>query len=171
MANGTKELYTSPIKIEDEINEFSDRPVKGKTLYKKLKELEDGTLPDTAAASAGDALVLDEDKNPKWGEAGGGTVVVTFTESGGSITGADKTPDEIKRAVLDGKLVFGRIIESIYSGRTFICTKVGTYMGMMSMCTFASVYGYDGGATTDEVVVIDTVYTDIVTWSWVLRTI
>ena len=73
MANGTKELHTSPITIEDEINEFSEKPVQGKTLYKKLKELEDGILPDTAAASIGDALVLDNDKNPTWGSAGGST--------------------------------------------------------------------------------------------------
>lgn len=72
MANGTKELSTSPITIEDEISEFSEKPVKGKTLYKKLKELEDGTLPDTAAASAGDVLTLDEDKKPTWAPPSGG---------------------------------------------------------------------------------------------------
>lgn len=65
MANGTKELHTSPITIEDEINEFSEKPVQGKTLYKRV-------LPDASSASAGDALVLDDDKNPTWGSAGGG---------------------------------------------------------------------------------------------------
>ena len=38
MANGSKELHTSPIKIDDEINEFSERPVSNRALYEALQK-------------------------------------------------------------------------------------------------------------------------------------
>ena len=117
MANGTKELNTSPITIEDEINEFSEKPVQGKTLYKKLKELEDGTLPDTTAASAGNALVLDEDKNPVWAAGGGGggnggiaivnlISIESIDEGSKIVTTFDKTFNEIYELVVSKTPVF-----------------------------------------------------------------
>ena len=44
------------ITIEDEIKEFSDKPVKSAALYKKVKELESRAVPDYSSASEGDVL-------------------------------------------------------------------------------------------------------------------
>ncbi len=51
------------ITIEDEIKEFSDKPVKSSALFKALEEK---GVPDVSEASAGDVLSLDEDKKPTW---------------------------------------------------------------------------------------------------------
>lgn len=60
------------ITIEDEIKEFSDKPVKSSALYKKVKELEANAVPDASEASVGDVLSLDEDKKPTWSAPSGG---------------------------------------------------------------------------------------------------
>lgn len=57
------------ITIEDEIKEFSDKPVKSSALYKALEEK---GVPDSSEASAGDVLSLDEDKKPTWAAPSGG---------------------------------------------------------------------------------------------------
>lgn len=57
------------ITIEDEIKEFSDKPVKSSALFKKFK---DAGVPDSSEASAGDVLSLDEDKKPTWSAPSGG---------------------------------------------------------------------------------------------------
>ena len=48
------------ITIEDEIKEFSDKPVKSSALFKALEEK---GVPDSSEASVGDVLSLDEDKS------------------------------------------------------------------------------------------------------------
>lgn len=53
------------ITIEDEIKEFSDKPVKSSALFNALKER---GVPDSSEASAGDVLSLNEDKKPTWTE-------------------------------------------------------------------------------------------------------
>lgn len=62
MSNGTKELHTSPITMEDEIKEFSNKPVKSSALYKKFgevdKAIQEGSLPEATGADYDKMLIL-----------------------------------------------------------------------------------------------------------------
>lgn len=98
------------ITIEDEIKEFSDKPVKSSALFKKFK---DAGVPDSSEASAGDVLSLDEDKKPTWAAPGGGMpddlMIVEITwDSELENYVVNKTIDEI----LD------------HNGKPFICIDV-----------------------------------------------
>lgn len=65
------------ITIEDEIKEFSDKPVKSSALYKKVKELESNAVPDSSEASVGDVLTKGED-GIGWSAPGGGTSTIGY---------------------------------------------------------------------------------------------
>lgn len=93
------------ITIEDEIKEFSDKPVKSSVLYKKVKELESNAVPDASEASVGDVLTKGEDgigwSAPSGG--GGGAVVVTVTgPDDDGYYHTNKTPRELYAAYLEG---------------------------------------------------------------------
>jgi hypothetical protein len=81
------------ITIEDEIKEFSDKPVKSSALYKKVKELESNAVPDASEANVGDVLTKGEDGIGWAAPSGGGgewtpdyTLNITETQSGLKIT-------------------------------------------------------------------------------------
>ena len=82
------------ITIEDEIKEFSDKPVKSSALYKKVKELESNAVPDASEANVGDVLTKGEDGIGWSAPSGGGggewtpdyTLNITETQSGLKIT-------------------------------------------------------------------------------------
>lgn len=65
-------------------------------------------LPSTEAASAGDVLSLDDNKDPKWAapNGGGGVLVVNVTEPEADLHVCDKTAGEMLEACKTGIVVF-----------------------------------------------------------------
>lgn len=120
------------ITIEDEIKEFSDKPVKSSALFKALEEK---GVPDSSEASVGDVLTKGEGgvgwETPSGG--GGGIMTTHLTElpppSGG--VSCDKTYAEI-RAELDKGAPVMAIDESgrigfwyEQTGSSIICVMIG----------------------------------------------
>lgn len=74
------------ITIEDEIKEFSDKPVKSSALYKKVKELESTAVPDASEASVGDVLTKGEDGIGWSAPSGGGGDMLILTPTDHTVT-------------------------------------------------------------------------------------
>lgn len=88
------------ITIEDEIKEFSDKPVKSSALFKALEEK---GLPDSSEASVGDVLTKGENGIGWSAPSGGGALVVTVTgPDDDGYYHTNKTPREMYAAYLAG---------------------------------------------------------------------
>ena len=96
------------ITIEDEIKEFSDKPVKSSALYKKVKELESNAVPDSSEASVGDVLTKGEDGIGWSAPSGGGGLVLTgtweyYSSDHVSVYVLEKTNAELSAAITAGQ--------------------------------------------------------------------
>ena len=114
------------ITIEDEIKEFSDKPVKSSALFKALEEK---GLPDSSEASVGDVLTKGEGGIGWSAPSGGGALVVTVTgPDDDGYYHTNKTPREMYAAYLagsafvcdmftnDGVLKYGRLPLAVVTG-------------------------------------------------------
>lgn len=110
------------ITIEDEIKEFSDKPVKSSALFKALEEK---GVPDSSEASAGDVLSLDEDKKPTWAAGMTEPFVVNLTPTAVDLTAGtmDKTVGEITAAWQEGQKVMFKINIPGQGGREIFCQE------------------------------------------------
>lgn len=104
------------ITIEDEIKEFSDKPVKSSALYKKVKDLESGAVPDSSSANVGDVLTKGEDGIGWSAPSGGGVFIVNITSSGSGYLVTDKGADEIWEATKTGLVILiGQFTHAVIS--------------------------------------------------------
>lgn len=99
------------ITIEDEIKEFSDKPVKSSALFKALEEK---GVPDSSEASVGDVLTKGEDGIGWAAPGGGGSTGGLLVEFGTEIKGSGYS------MYVESTTLETDVIQAIASGKSIV---------------------------------------------------